>query len=255
MLKTSSVTCAVIWVALAVSPALAQETGQLKIRFEYGGGPVDLAAVTVNKDVAFCGKSVVPDERLLVNGENKGVKNVVLYVYTRGDGEFDVPAANRTLTLANDKCRFQPHVVIAQTGDKLRVTNPDEVTHNANLQFIVNNAQNFTIPPGQEKTVDLVSKEPAPIPVECNIHPWMKAYVVVLDHPYAGLSDDNGDLTIDNLPVGKTLTFRVNHEVGSFKGVTVAGQEISRRNTFDIEIKSGVNDLGTIVMPAVEPLN
>ena len=69
------------------------------------------------------------------------------------------------------------HIVIAQTGDTLKVTNPDAVGHNANLGFFNNKQQNFTIPAGQEKTVALEESEPAPIPVDCNIHPWMKSYV------------------------------------------------------------------------------
>ena len=161
-----------------------------------------------------------------------------------------VPATNKTLTLANDQSRFEPHIVIAQPGDTLKVTNPDSVGHNANLGFFNNKQQNFTIPAGQEKTVALEESEPAPIPVDCNIHPWMKSYVVVLDHPFAAVSDENGDLTIKGLPVGEELVFRVYHEAGGIKEVEINGKaEEWSRSRFKVDVKPGVNDLGTVVIP------
>ena len=228
------------------------ETGDLKIRFEYGGDPPAPEAANVTKDIEFCGKTKLMNERLLVNDENKGIKNVIIYVYTgRGGSKLDdVSPASNTLTLANDKCRFEPHVLIAQKGDTLRVTNPDEVGHNANLQFFNNQAQNFLIPAGQEKSVMLEESEPAPIPVDCNIHPWMTARVLVLDHPFAAVSDENGDLTIKGLPTGE-LVFRAYHEAGTIKEVNVAGKDDEwSRSRFEVDIKPGLNDLGTVVIPA-----
>ena len=235
-----------------MSIASAQETGTLKIRFEYGGTPKQAERVNVDKDIDFCGKHDLMSETLVVNQENKGIKNVIVYVYTgRGGVKLGkVPPGGKTLTLANDKCRFEPRVVIAQTGDTLKVTNPDEVSHNANLQFFNNRAQNLMIPAHKDALIPLVKAEPAPIPVVCNIHPWMKANVLVLDHPYAGASDDNGELTISGLPVGK-LVFRANHESARIKDVEVDGKATSwNRSRFEIDIKPGENDLGTVVIPA-----
>lgn len=235
---------------LSASPALA---GDLKIRFEYGGDAPAPAAIDVNKDVEYCGRTKLMNERLLVNAKNKGVKNVVVYVYTgRGGSKLDeVPPAKNTLTLANDKCRFEPHIVIAQTGDTLKVTNPDAVGHNANLGFFNNKQQNFTIPAGQEKEVALEESEPAPIPVDCNIHPWMKSFVVVLDHPFAAASDENGDLIIKGLPEGEKLVFRAYHEAGAIKEVKIDGKDEEwSRSRFEVEIGPGMNDMGTVVIPS-----
>jgi hypothetical protein len=101
--------------------------------------------------------------------------------------------------------------------------------------------------------VDLEEDERAPMPVMCNIHPWMKGWIVVLDHPFAALSDENGDLTIKGLPAGEELVFRVWVEAseGSLGELTIDGDavDLGRRNTFEWEIKPGLNDLGTIVIP------
>lgn len=231
---------------------LAGETGDLKMRFEYGGTVFKPKPIDVNKDVEFCGKHPLVDESLLINPENNGIKNVVVYVYTgRGGSELDkVPPVNNTHELANENCRFEPHILITQVGDTLKVTNPDPVGHNANMNFFNNKAANLMIPSGQAQEVLLEKEEPAPIPIDCNIHPWMKAYVVVLEHPFAAVSDENGELTIKGLPAGEKLTFRVYHESGAINEVKVDGKDESwRRSRFEVEIKPGMNDLGTIVVP------
>jgi len=237
---------------LAFCSTANAQTGDLKVRFVFGGAAPVPSLVNVDKDVEYCGKHDLKNERLVVNPDNKGIKNVVLYVYTgRGGSKLDdVAPANKTHTLANDKCRFEPHIVIAQTGDTLKVTNPDAVGHNANLGFFNNKQQNFTIPAGQEKSVELKESEPAPIPIDCNIHPWMKSYIVVLDHPFAAKSDENGDLVIKGLPAGE-LVFRVYHEAGGIKEVKVNGKDEEwSRSRFKLDIKPGMNDLGTVTIPA-----
>lgn len=230
----------------------AADTGDLKINFQYEGKAFTPKPINVNKDVEFCGKHGLADERLLINPTNQGIQNVIVYVYTgRGGSKLDdVEPAGNSHTLANENCRFEPHIVIAQTGDKLKVTNPDPVGHNANMNFFENKAENLMIPSGKEQIVALEKPEPAPIPIDCNIHPWMKAYVVVLEHPYAAVSDENGDLTIKGLPAGDKLTFRIFHEAGAINEVTVDGKKENwKRSRFELKIKPGMNDLGTVVVP------
>ncbi len=238
---------------LFVGSVTAADTGDLKIRFEYGGDPFAPAAIKVDKDVAFCGKNPLTNEKLIVNKENKGIQNVIVYVYT-GRGGSKLPKSKSESmkhTLANEKCRFEPHIVFAQKGDQLEITNPDAVPHNANLNFFNNKAVNPTIPPQASETVELKEDEPAPIPVDCNIHPWMRAYVVVLEHRFAAASDENGVLTIKGLPAGEELVFRAYHEAGRIGDVTVDGKKTEwKRARFEVDIKPGMNDLGTVVLPA-----
>ena len=241
---------------LGFSTALAQ-TGTLRMQFIYEGDAMAPAALDVNKDVEFCGRHGLTNEKLQVNPENKGIKNVILYVNTRAGGTKlpEMAPQNRELTLANLNCRFEPHIVIAQTGDTLKVTNPDPVGHNANLNFFRNPPQNLTVPSNQEISVALKEAEPAPIPVDCNIHPWMRAYVVVLEHPFAAVSDENGVLEIKDLPAGQSLNFRVYHEGiaqgKSFADVKIDGQPQNwRRNLLDLTIQPGDNDLIQVMVPA-----
>ncbi len=227
--------------------------GTLKVRFEYGGKSFEPEKLKAAANVAFCGQFPLLNERLSVHPKNKGIKNVVVYVYTgRGGSKLpEMPARKSIVTLANQNCRFAPHIVLTQVGDTLKVTNPDQVGHNANMSFFNNQAQNLLIPPGQQALVDLPLDEPAPIPVDCNIHPWMKSYVLVLSHPFAAVSDENGDLTITGLPVGQPLVFRAFHEAGAINTITIDGQQSQwKRSRFELQIEPGVNDLGTAILPA-----
>ncbi len=238
--------------ALITLTANGAETGDLKIRFEYGGDPPKPLPVNVTQDSAFCGKHGLTNERLLVHPENKGIQNVLVYVYTgRGGSKLPAMTLNKeTHTLANKDCRFEPRIVIAKVGDTLKVTNPDPVGHNANVG-LWEKPVNLTIPPGGEEFIPLEVKEPAPAPVACNIHPWMSAHVVVLEHPYAAKSDRSGELTIKGLPAGEELVFRAFHEAGSIKEVKIDGKDVEwKLSRFEVKIKPGMNDLGTVVIPA-----
>jgi hypothetical protein len=48
------------------------------------------------------------------------------------------------------------------------------------------------------------------IPVQCNIHPWMHGWHVVVKGPYA-VTDSSGKFTIENVPPG-TYTLKAWHE-------------------------------------------
>lgn len=236
---------------VAFAPHASAETSTLKMKFVYDGDAPAQEAIDVTRDVAFCGKHDLKDETLIVDPSTKAIQNVVVYVYTRGSNLPPQSPRNATHVLANDKCRFEPRIVVAQTGDSLKITNPDEVGHNANLNFFRNAAQNLMIPSSQEKVVALEEAEPAPIPVDCNIHPWMRAYVVVLEHPFAAVSDAAGEITIEGLPAGEELTFRVYHEKGKIDEVTVDGKDEDwRRSRFEVTLAPGITDMGTIAVPA-----
>ena len=237
---------------LAMSSA-SVDAATLKMRFEYGGSTPEPAVIKATADPQFCGQHKLIDESLLVDGETKGIKNIVVYVHTgRGGSKLDdVEPAGNTHELANQNCRFEPHIVIAQKGDTLKVTNPDPVGHNANMNFFNNKAQNPMIPAGGDVEVELKESEPGAIPVECSIHPWMKSYLMVLDHPYAGVSNENGEVVIENLPEGEELKFRVYHEslrIKQYVDKDTGEKEKLKRAMFEVDVKEGENDLGTWVV-------
>ncbi len=80
-----------------------------------------------------------------------------------------------------------------------------------------------------------------PTPVTCNIHPWMKGYVVAKDNPYMAVSKPDGTFEIKDLPGGE-LEFQAWHEKSGY----LATPDWGKRGIFKYTIKEGDNDLGTI---------
>jgi hypothetical protein len=158
----------------------------------------------------------------------------------------------KTVTLAIENCRFEPHILCMQAGDTLNLVERDKVGHNPNLSFFVNPAFSGFVAPGVPQSIKIEKAEPAPIPIDCNIHPWMRAYLVVLDHRFVSVSDDQGNIEIKDLPVGNELVFRLYHESSRrIPELEIDGQKVATdRNLIRLMINPGMNDLGTIVIPS-----
>ncbi|OYP33952.1 hypothetical protein [Rhodopirellula sp. MGV] len=239
---------AVLVVSLLVAKFAAAETATLKMRFVFDGDPPPRKPIN-GLPAGLGAAAPIESEHLIVGPKTKGIKNVVVYLSTgRGAAEIEIPTSKpqtRTMSMAN--FRFDPHVLIAHTGDTLELAPKDQVTYAPNIMFFKNPASGLYVPPGKPHRFSLRFDEPAPVPVNCNVHSWMRAYVVVLNHPFAAVSDAEGELTISGLPPGRTLAFRVFHEAGRVSKVKLAGVETEwSRQRFEVDLVPGLNDLGEI---------
>lgn len=97
--------------------------GDLMLRFQYEGELPKPQAIEAKHDAPFCGQHRLIDESLLVHPEDRGIKNVVVYVYT-GPGGSDIeeiPALERTHTMTFKNCRFENDIgTVTLTADKFR---------------------------------------------------------------------------------------------------------------------------------------
>lgn len=147
----------------------------------------------------------------VVPGDGGTLQNVV--VYLKGDFTaytFDVPQTPATLDQSG--CQFQPHVVALMTGQALDVASSDKTSHNVNAMAKTNSPWNHTLPPNVQQPYRQSFAHPeVPIPVKCNIHPWMKAYIAVFDSPYFAVTGQDGSFTLKNVPPG-TYTLTAWHE-------------------------------------------
>ena len=112
----STAAVALLAMVVVASPAQAQETGTLRMTFKLKGTAKSLPPIPPTVDQAFCGLQKIPDESLIVNPENNGIQNVIVFVYTSRRGGTKLPKMDlkpETHELANQACRFEPHVVIA----------------------------------------------------------------------------------------------------------------------------------------------
>ena len=139
-------------------------------------------------------------------------------------------------------CQFIPHALIIRTDQTVHVKSEDGCGHNTNAVFINNMGFNKIIGANSKEgiVVNLKVPERYPMPIRCDIHRWMSARWLVLDHPYGTIADEKGKFTSKGLPVGDH-EFIVNHES--------AGNIIRK---YKVTVKEGVNDLGVIEVPVAK---
>ena len=228
-------------------PLVAQPppSGDLQITFKYLGAPPPPPQAL---------PGVVPIPKVLVNPTNNGLKNVVVYAYTSRRGGMQLPPQNqprKNVNVTINNRQFDPHITIAQTGDRLHFVNRGVDSHNVNGLFLANAPFGGFLGPGQRLTCNLVKPEPTVAGVQDNIYPWMQAYLLVVDHPFAAVSDGDGKLIIKGLPVGN-VKLRAWHENGTFsKRIFDNGVETQwPKNILEFNLKAGLNDYGTVEVPA-----
>ncbi len=228
----------------------AGETGNLTGRIVLKGSPPAAEPFNLGRDVC-CIEANPKDERWLV-GPKGGLANVVVSLRLGRDElvpDSEKGSSNQTaLSLTNRDCRFEPRVLIMQTGQTLKLVNDDPTTHNVAATFGRNVSFNVVLAPESSRDFLLDQPERKPMPVSCNIHPYMRGYVFVSDHPYAAISEADGRFSIANLPAGD-WQFQFWHEGKYLKGMVFSIGEIphktDQRGRIQLKIKPQATlDLG-----------
>jgi hypothetical protein len=216
--------------------------GTLSATFKYVGTAPKPAAIEASKDPEVCGKHPLHDESLEV-GSDGGVANIVVWLRTKVTPNPELMAKvdeAKDVVLDNKNCRFEPHVVVLTTKQKLEIKNSDPVGHNSNGAMQANPPFNPIIPAGQSAEIPLPKEESLPAKVGCSIHPWMGSWVVVRNDPYAAVSNKEGYLTLKDLPAGKELEFQLWQEKVTFlKDVEVQGIKVDSKGRFKLKLTPG----------------
>ena len=140
------------------------------------------------------------DESLVVS-KRGGLANAFIYIKGGLEGKsFAVPPA--PVVIDQGGCWFRPRVLGIQVGQVLQVVNSDPVTHNIHPMAEINRAWNHSQGAGDPPIDRKFIKPEVMIPVKCNIHSWMHAFIGVLPYPYFAVSKDDGSFAINNLPAG-----------------------------------------------------
>jgi hypothetical protein len=194
--------------APSTTAAKAEGWGTLKGKVTLKGDappPKELAPKGgASKDPTVCAKDApILSERLVVDAGSKGVKNVLVYIPkpTAVSDEAKKAAQSAQIVFDQEKCTFVPHVLAVMTGTNLELKNSDPVSHNINSR-LRNNGFNSVVPASQALPRSISEPERQPGELTCDIHPWMKAYWMVLDNPYFAVTDAQGNFEIKNVPAG-----------------------------------------------------
>ena len=163
------------------------------------------------------------------SADGKGtLVNVLVYV-SKGieDGAYEAPGDKKLLNQVG--CVYTPHVSGVMVGQTLTVKNSDATLHNVNRQSKENGSDNFG-QPAKNMTKDMVFKNAEMgMQFKCDVHPWMKAYVHVMPHPFYAVTMKDGTYTLKGLEPGK-YTISVKQQFKFFKPV---------EREIEVEVKAG----------------
>jgi len=169
-----------------------------------------------------------------------------------GDYSFKTPDSE--VTLDQNGCHYVPHVIGMQANQKLKVTNSDPTGHNIHVLPKSNEEWNESQPGGAAPIVKTFKRSEILVPVKCNQHPWMKAYIGVLKHPFFAVSKEDGSFEIKGVPAG-TYTVVAWHEKFGEKTAQVkvdAKGAATSDFSFDAGASASVEGGSLQVMPAMD---
>jgi len=233
----------------------ADQLGVLRGRVVFKGKAPAVTKLSLNKDIAICSKTHPVDEEFLVNKDDGGLANVVVWLELAKGQKLPIvvlPDSRKLpaeVTLTNRNCRFEPHIAVMTTKQTLVLGNDDTIAHNTLANLLYNSPFNEAIGTGSAVKKKLTRSERRPAQVSCPIHAWMKGWVVVKDHRYVGVSDTHGRFQIPDLPPGE-WTFQFWHEKAGYlsKMALKSGTIEDRKGIYRLKVKPGENNLGEMTV-------
>ena len=186
-------------VATPVDPATA---GTIRIDVTYIGAvptPKEFD-MRIAPQCAAQHKEPVYDNSLVVEGGH--LANAVVWIKSGLEKWVFAPPTEPVL-IDQKGCVYHPHVAAAMVGQPVEFVNSDPEAHNVHARPQVANPFNFLMSRQGSKRTLTFDKAEVAVPVGCDIHPWMSAYVAVVGNPYFAVTPANGSVTLANVPPGE----------------------------------------------------
>ena len=201
--------------ALAVLPVAraADIIGVITLK----GTPPAEKDITPLKDDATCGAlyDTMPTTHFYVVSPKGELADVV--VSLKDVTGKSTGASAPPVVMDQKGCVYTPTILAVQTGQKLIVKNSDPCVHNVHTKPTVagnDEANQVQMPGGADLTFTFAQPEPF-LKFQCDVHPWMFAWVTVVDSPYYSVSDKDGKFVIKNVPPGKYTIVASHRKAGT----------------------------------------
>jgi hypothetical protein len=186
-------------------------SGTIKGRLVWGDAKIPAPEVLVQKgkstkDPEICAKDEpIISRSLVIDPDSKGVAHAFAYlVRPKGDSteaSRSLVAGKPKVVLDQERCEFQPYVLPLHKDQTLVIKSSDPASHNVRFAGFNNTGINQTIAPRGQLEVKLVADR-LPLELHCDIHPWMKGYLMVFDHPFFATTKPDGAFEIKDVPAG-----------------------------------------------------
>ena len=185
--------------------------GKWQGKIIYAGDAPSPREINVTKDRSVVGGNKLFDPSLQVHPENGGLMNVVIWFELKQPGglmqihESLAKAPEEPVVMQQKLLQFEPHILALRTSQKLEFKNTDPVAQSVRVETraLGNSPFAGVVPSERELFYGFNNPERLPLDVTSSIHPWMRAYLVVKDHPYFAVTDENGVFEFPILPAGR----------------------------------------------------
>ena len=199
------------------APVATNATVKGKIVFE-GTAPMPKKIAT-SSDPGCMNNDLYAEDTVVSDG---GLENVIIYLSGGDITGKSFPVSKEVKTLDQHGCHYVPHALTIQVGQPLKIVNSDNTAHNIHAWAMVNAPFNESQSSKGVETIKMFDKEEVLLPVKCDVHNWMNAFIGVFKHPFSTVSGKGGAYEL-KLPAG-TYEITAEHEkLGSQKAmITVA---------------------------------
>lgn len=190
----------------------AATAGTIQGKIVYHGAVPKPRVISMDADAA-CeqanGNKTVYDEPVMVSKDG-GLANVFVYIKSGLEGKkFEAP--KQQIELDQHGCMFVPHILGIQAAEPIDIKNSDKVAHNIHTMPKNNREFNDEQAPGAPDAVHKFARTEVMVPVKCNVHQWMHAYIGVVENPYFEVTGRDGSFELKNVPPGD-YTVAIWHE-------------------------------------------
>jgi hypothetical protein len=183
----------------------------------------DPACASANKEPVKAETFVVADG---------GLENVFVYIKDGLGNKYLFDTPTESVKLEQKGCRYVPHVLGVRVSQPLVITNDDNTMHNVHGMGQANRQFNFGQPvPGLNNTVAFTTPEVL-MPVKCDVHNWMHAYVGIVAHPYFAVTGNGGKFTLRTVPPGTYTVEAVHEKLGAQTQTVTIGNKESKEISF-----------------------
>ena len=201
----------------------------------FKGTPPPEVALSSMEDNSDCMASheKTPTTQHYIVGAKGEFGNVT--VYLEGMDGKSTGASAAPAVLDQKGCLYTPQILAIQTGQKLVVKNSDSCPHNVHIIAANGNPEHNDPQFAGAADLNYTFAKPAMfVKFQCDIHPWMFAWVSVFDHPYFSVSDKDGKYTIKNVPPGKYTLVAEHRKAGKqTQAVEVKDSSVTADFTFE----------------------
>jgi plastocyanin len=164
--------------------------------------------------------TTTPHEEIVEANKNGTLGNVFVYVKSGLPADAKYPVPSTAVVIDQNGCMYHPRVFGIMVGQNLEIRNSDPLLHNIKALGKKNRPFNISQPAAGMTTTRTFTTPEVILPLECNVHGWMHAFLGVLPHPFYATSGTDGSFTISGLPAG-TYTLEAWHEKYGTQTATV----------------------------------